>query len=74
MNNTSSSQIELFPEVIPATVEKPIAPHQLGGVKFLGICWPARLYQPNSQIRLEPEEVVRVVGLDVDNALLITPD
>ena len=74
MHNIYSSQIELFPEVIPATVEQPIASHQLGGVKFLGFCWPARLYQPNSQIRLEPSQLVRVVGLDVDDALLVTPD
>lgn len=74
MNSTHNADIELFPEVIPATVEQPIAPYQLGGVKFLGFCWPARLYQPNSQIILEPSQLVRVVGIDVDDALLITPD
>ena len=74
MNSTQYSEIELFPEVIPATVERPIAPYQLGGVKFLGFCWPARLYQPDSKIRLEAFQLVRIVGIDVDDTLLVTPD
>ncbi|HEY9728126.1 MAG TPA: NfeD family protein [Chroococcales cyanobacterium] len=58
----SSNQIKLFSKPGTGRVEKTIAPEQPGRVQFQGSYWPARLYDPECQATLLPDEAIAVVG------------
>jgi membrane protein implicated in regulation of membrane protease activity len=58
----SSNQIKLFSKPVTGRVEKTIAPEQPGRVQCQGSYWPARLYDPECQATLLPNEAIAVVG------------
>jgi membrane protein implicated in regulation of membrane protease activity len=51
-------------------VDKAIAPHHTGRIKYLGSYWKAALADPNCQ-RLEVGEAVRVVGVQGITQLVV---
>lgn len=70
---------ESYPdEIIPfsqpgtGTVEEAITPTQPGRVRFQATSWPARLYNPEAQVTLEPNDSVDVVARQ-NITLLVVP-
>jgi hypothetical protein len=56
------SKPSLFSQAIPGKVEVAIAPDQPGRVAFRGSFYPAKLYQTNTDIILEPGQTCQVIG------------
>ncbi len=71
MNFFSCPKPELFPELVPATVEEAIAPNQRGRVKCQGTFWPAKFYQNNCQKTIPPGEPVTVIGIEGITLLVV---
>jgi membrane protein implicated in regulation of membrane protease activity len=55
-------EITLFPEPFPGTVEETITSTQAGRVWYQATSWPARLYNSDDGVTLEPKTSVTVVG------------
>ncbi|MFB2878645.1 NfeD family protein [Floridanema aerugineum] len=66
------SQVELFPDKIQATVVEKITSHQPGRVWCRGSYWPARLYQLDYSITLEPSQQVFAVGIEGITLLIVS--
>lgn len=65
-------QIDIFPKPVPGIVEQTITHVRPGRVKFQSSYWPAKLYQPNGEIILRPQQTVMVVGRE-GITLLVVP-
>lgn len=65
-------EITFFPQPGAGKVEQTITPTQPGRVKFQATYWPARLYDPEEDVTLVPDEPVTVIGRQ-GITLLITP-
>lgn len=55
-------EITRFPQPGIGKVEQTITPTQPGRVKFQATYWPARLYAPEYDVTLMPDETVTVIG------------
>lgn len=62
----------LFSEPLPGITDRAIAYDQPGRVKYRGTYWSAKLYQPDRQIYILPNEPVSIIGMD-GITLLVVP-